>query len=168
MGPNPFFGPGNPPALKAAYVRPVKAAVKTKNFELARLALHDANSAFGGLGPGGQEEALVQMRGQHADQSLGRVDARRVQALIVVQQFGGCRLYRLHQMRMAVPDIGDQHPRRPVEERVAVNIGYHHTQGVVPGHRSLVAGTLRFGAGPAGKQFPRTRSGQRTIDVSFR
>ena len=162
-GPIAFLGPGNPPAARGGEGAAVETTIETDDFELAGLPLHDADGAFRDLAARAEEKTFVQMRRQDGNQLLRGFHAPRMQALVIVQKLGGRFLHGLHQVRMAVPDVGHQHAGGPVDERVAVDVGHHHAGGVVPGDLRLVTGALRFDARPASKQILGSRAGQRSL-----
>ena len=139
----------------------MKAAVKTDDFELAGLPLHDSKCGLDGLTSCGEEETLIKEAGQNGDEFLRGDHARFVQALIIVQELAGGRLHGLDQVGMAVPHIGDQHAGGPVDERVAVGVGHDHAGSMVPSHLRLVARALCLDARPAREELLRAWTGQR-------
>ncbi len=159
-----FLGAGQAARAQRGVGAAVESAVEADDLETAAVALHDADGALDGLAAGREEEAFVEMRRQDGDELFGGLDARLVQAFVVVEELGGGGLDGFDQIGVAMADVGDEHAGGPVDEGVAVHVGDQDARGAVPDDGGLIAGALGLDAGPAGEQGLGARAGQGSLD----
>ena len=142
----------------------MKSAIETDDLEVAALSLHHANGGFGHLTARSQEEATVQVWGEHGDELLRRLYAVFVETLIVVQELRCGRLNRLYDLGMAVPRIRHQNAGSPVKKRVAIHVCDDDSRSMIPHYLGLITDTLSLYSFPSGEQFSRARTWQWGLD----
>ena len=132
----------------------VKGSFKREDADLlvsafaATVSPGQLQGAFGGLGTRGKQKAFIQSCGGNLDELLHQTGTPLGGKAVVMEQTFFCLLDDgVHDFRMAVADVGDQHARAPVQPLIAVAVVDLESFGAVPDNRRLAAHGARLVAG---------------------